>query len=151
MFYFLKYCYIVFQNGCSIFHSYHQYMRIPCMGCSISVWALDTIFFKFLFIDERETLICYSTYLCMHWLLLICALTRDQTCNFGTSGWCSNQLSYLARPVLSIFLSLLKILATLLAVWHLIVIFTFISLIVMLSILSWAIAHSHNFFGELSF
>ena len=56
--------------------------------------------FIFVLILEREnrgTWICYSTYLCTHWLILICALTRDQTCNLGASGWCSNQLSYPAR------------------------------------------------------
>ena len=35
---------------------------------------------------ERETLIYCSTYLCIHWLLLACALTRDGTCNPGVSG-----------------------------------------------------------------
>ena len=40
---------------------------------------------------------CCSTYLCIHWLILVCALMGDQTCNLGVSGWCSNQLSYLAR------------------------------------------------------
>ena len=39
---------------------------------------------------ERETLICCSTYLCIHWLLLVCALTGDQTCNLGISGGCCN-------------------------------------------------------------
>ena len=32
-----------------------------------------------------------------HWLILVCALTRDWTCNLGASGQHSNQLSYLAR------------------------------------------------------
>ena len=32
---------------------------------------------------ERETLICCSTYFCIHWLLLIHALTGDQTHNLG--------------------------------------------------------------------
>ena len=61
-------------------------------------------FFKFLLIDfldrgrkrERETLIC-STYLCIHGLLLLCALTGVQTCNLGVSERCFNQRSYLAR------------------------------------------------------
>ena len=34
---------------------------------------------------QRETLICCSTYFCIHWLILVCALTRDQTLNLGTS------------------------------------------------------------------
>ena len=33
----------------------------------------------------------------IHWLIFICAFTRGQTHNLGISGWCSNQLSYLAR------------------------------------------------------
>ena len=32
---------------------------------------------------ERETLICCSTYLCICWLILVCALTGDPTCNLG--------------------------------------------------------------------
>ena len=45
-----------------------------------------------------ETSICCSSYyLCIYWLILVCALIRDQTCNFGTQGQCSNQLNYPAR------------------------------------------------------
>ena len=68
----------------------------------------DVLFFYFCFYllicliererkEERETSICCSIYLRIHWLILVCALTRDQTHNLGVSGWCSNQLSYLAR------------------------------------------------------
>ena len=46
---------------------------------------------------EREISICCSTYLCMHLLILTCALTRDQSHNLGVLGLCSNQLSYPAR------------------------------------------------------
>ena len=45
----------------------------------------------------RETLICCSTYQCIYWLILVCALTQDRTCNLGESGRCSKQPSYLAR------------------------------------------------------
>ena len=45
---------------------------------------------------ERETLICCSTYLYIHWLLIV-PMSWDWTCNLGVSGRCSNQLSYLAR------------------------------------------------------
>ena len=48
---------------------------------------------------KRETSICCSTYLCIHWLLFVCALTEDRTCNLGVSGQRSNQLSYLARVI----------------------------------------------------
>ena len=34
---------------------------------------------------------------CIHWLVLVCALTGDQTHNLGISGRYSNQLSYPAR------------------------------------------------------
>ena len=43
---------------------------------------------------ERKTLIYCSTYLCIHWLVFVCALTGDWTHNLGISGQCSNQLSY---------------------------------------------------------
>ena len=51
---------------------------------------------------ERERLICCSTYLCIHWLMLVCALTGDRTCNLGTSGRCSNQLSYPAGAIVDV-------------------------------------------------
>ena len=44
---------------------------------------------------ERKTLICCSTYLCIHWLTLVCTLTGDQTHNLGLLGRCSNQLTEL--------------------------------------------------------
>ena len=54
-----------------------------------------------IFIDERERerdkFVVLLIYLCIAWLLLVCALTRDQTDNLGVLGWCSNQLSYPAR------------------------------------------------------
>ena len=33
----------------------------------------------------------------IHSLILVCALTRDWTCNLGILGWCSNQQNYLTR------------------------------------------------------
>ena len=41
---------------------------------------------------EREISTCCSTYLCIHWLILVCPLTGDQTCNLGESGWRSTEL-----------------------------------------------------------
>ena len=35
---------------------------------------------------DRETSICCSTGLCVHWLILVCALTGDRTPNLGVSG-----------------------------------------------------------------
>ena len=46
---------------------------------------------------QRERDICSSTYLCIQWLILVCALAGIQTHNLGVSGQYSNQLSYLAR------------------------------------------------------
>ena len=50
---------------------------------------------------EKETLICCSTYLLIHWLILVCVLTGDETRNLGPLGQCSDQLSYLARARVS--------------------------------------------------
>ena len=47
---------------------------------------------------KTETLICCSTYLCIVWLLLACAvLTADQTRDLCVSVQRSNQLNYPAR------------------------------------------------------
>ena len=69
----------------------------------------ETGSFFFLILDrgresvrEKETLICCSTYLCIHLLILARTLTRDQTHNLGTLGRCSNQLSYLTRVTLDL-------------------------------------------------
>ena len=76
---------------------------------SLSLSLSSFLFLVFLFIDYREkiiedsaqnggrgeTSICCSTYLCIHWLLLILVLTRDWTHNLGVLGRCSNQLSSL--------------------------------------------------------
>ena len=32
---------------------------------------------------KTETLVCFSTYLCICWLILVCALTGDWTCSLG--------------------------------------------------------------------
>ena len=47
---------------------------------------------------ERER-ICGSTYLNIHWLLLVCALTGDQTHTHGVSGRYSNQLSHVVSAI----------------------------------------------------
>ena len=52
---------------------------------------------------ERESLICCSTYLCIHWLLLICVCARDPTPNLGVSGQHSNHLSYPAWAGMFLF------------------------------------------------
>ena len=47
--------------------------------------------------ERKKHLFCCSTYVYIHWLLLVCALTRDGTCSLGVSGQCSNHLSFLTR------------------------------------------------------
>ena len=44
--------------------------------------------------ERRGKRTCCSTYLCIHWVILVGALTEKQTCNLGILGWHSNQLSY---------------------------------------------------------
>ena len=48
---------------------------------------------------EKEILTFCSTYLCIHWLILICAWSRDSTCNLGKLGGCSNQLPELPGQI----------------------------------------------------
>lgn len=64
-----------------------------CIGITLQPSELPNqayyIFLMYWF--ERETLICWCTYLHIHWSVLVCALTRDQSCNLGVSGWLSNQ------------------------------------------------------------
>ena len=50
-------------------------------------------FWIFFFNFEKRLTRC-STYLCIHWLLLVCALTWHKTSKLGISGGRSNQLSY---------------------------------------------------------
>ena len=57
---------------------------------------------------EKETSVCCSIYWFIHWLILLCALTRNWTSNLGVSGQCSNQLSYWARALLVTYLQLIR-------------------------------------------
>ena len=52
---------------------------------------------------ERETSIYCSAHLHIHWLILVCALSMDQTCDLGASGQHSNQLIQPARDIKSSF------------------------------------------------
>ena len=54
---------------------------------------------------ERKISICCFTYLCIHWLLLVCTLARDWTHNLDIGGWSSNQLNYwaMARDMYYLF------------------------------------------------
>ena len=56
---------------------------------SPSIWLANSweFFFHLLIFEKgEETSACRSTYLCIHWLILVCTLTGDQTCNLGVSG-----------------------------------------------------------------
>lgn len=53
---------------------------------------------------ERHALIGCSIHLCICWLLLVCAPTRDQTHDPGIWGRCSNQPSCPARAETDIYL-----------------------------------------------
>ena len=52
---------------------------------------------------ERATVMCCSTYWCIHWLTLVCAPTGDRMCNLGVWGGYSNQLSYPDRACYALF------------------------------------------------
>ena len=61
--------------------------RAPCglqAAQHLRVTFAFVFVFYFYFLRERgRERTCCSTYLCIHWLLLVCALTRDGTCNLG--------------------------------------------------------------------
>ena len=83
---------------------------------SFVFWPRCLLFFFLIFIDfffflEREGMeerkkyqFCCSTYLCIHWWLLTCALTGDRICKLGVYGKCSNQLNYPAGVQISRFI-----------------------------------------------
>ena len=87
-----------------------------CAFWTLSVWVFDHVCFRlvniefvyvygykflviyisnylFIYLLGREISCC--TYLYINWLILVCALIWDRTCNLGVLGWCSDQLSYL--------------------------------------------------------
>ena len=49
---------------------------------------------------EKETSVCFRIYLCIHWLILVCVLTRDRTLNLVVWGWYFNPLIYLAKTTI---------------------------------------------------
>ena len=75
---------------------------------SLSYLRIFNVIFPFLILKkfylliwerDRQTLICCSTCLCIHWLIFICALTGDWTWNPGILGLHCNKLSYLVRCI----------------------------------------------------
>lgn len=86
-----------FLMRCMVTNSYSS----QASGLNLFALSSDCLSFLsfYLFIErdrqrQRDWLICCSTYLWIHWLILVCALTGDQTSNVGVSWQCSNQLSY---------------------------------------------------------
>ena len=62
----------------------------PLCCCSFVLRDDISVFFKLIFGEREERRhrnICCSTYLCIHWLIFVCALTGEQTHNkIGISG-----------------------------------------------------------------
>ena len=83
----------------------------PCLPFSWNhhniIHVHELFFLMFLIIDltERKSLICCSTYWCIHWFIPICALTGNQTHSPGVYEWHAHQLSYTARAVSLSFFS----------------------------------------------
>lgn len=73
-------------------HSHGESIRSFTIKCDVDSSYMLFIILKFLSIDfYRETEICCSTHSCTHWLISVCVLTRDWTCNLPVLGWCSNR------------------------------------------------------------
>ena len=70
----------------------------PVLHSFLKLSILLKKFFLFISFRDREEPgvggICCSTYLCIHWLVLICPLTRDGTHNLGVWVCHSNHLSH---------------------------------------------------------
>ena len=64
-------------------------------GYERGFWSLRHLFYFILFKRERKGGGDRKT--CIHWLILICALTEEQTCNLGVRGQHSERWSYLVR------------------------------------------------------
>lgn len=54
---------------------------------------------------EREGKTCCFTHPCPHWLIILCALTRDQIHNLSALEQCSNQWSYPSRAQFYFFIT----------------------------------------------
>ena len=88
---------------------------VPCM--ILCILSQDDVLFFLLFTfvcvvfrevegyrnKETETSIYCSTYFAPSLVDFACALTRDETHNFGALGRCSDQLSCPARPAMMYF------------------------------------------------
>lgn len=74
----------------------------PCYACPIFV----SLYLYIIYWWEKEREIDCSTYLCI-WLIIVCALTRNQTENLGIAGRCSNRVTQ-PGPNLCVWLFLIS-------------------------------------------
>ena len=79
------------------FISFPTFLRSVYLDVCIWMLLKKHCWIFFLREREKETSICYSTYWCIHWLILVCALTGDWTHKLGVLGRCCNNLSCPAR------------------------------------------------------
>ena len=81
----------------------HEYV-VMIFSPQILIYSFIYLISFFIFIDfflervegregEKESSICCSIYLRIHWLILVCVLTGDQILNLGVSGRCSNRVT----------------------------------------------------------
>ena len=96
-----------------------QTRHVPCLGIKpaafwFTVWCFNQLgkpgqgwannlkkYFSYWFlVREREAVICCSTHLCIHWLIFVCALTRDGTHDLAvrSGGCCDPTLTNWANP-----------------------------------------------------
>lgn len=74
------------KEGCYSASYFHDSLR-AVIGVFIQCSPILFLLLIFGREEERQTLICCSTYVCIHWLIL------DGTRNHGIAGQCCNQLS----------------------------------------------------------
>ena len=103
-------------HSCFLMRIYIKHISLSTF--QISILKASSSFFFFLREREegrdRKTSFCCFSYLCIHWLLLVCALTRVWTHSLGRWGQCSNQLRYPVRapPHFSFFIFAIILLQT---------------------------------------
>ena len=98
---FICHLYIFIEMSLYVFGPFSNW--IICFLQLIFEWFCKLFY---LLIWEREREIYCSTYLCIHWLICVCAPTGDWIRSFGILGWRSKP-SYLARALEWLFLMIL--------------------------------------------
>ena len=72
-------------------------------GLSAFVWRNPLYWFSIAAVHELPQSSGWKQHKCI--IFVVCALTGDWIHNLGVSGWCSNQLSYLARATSLLYYS----------------------------------------------